>query len=49
MKHYLSRKVKIVLILAVLLAVGLAALSNLTSLSLPELFVKGKTKNLHHS
>ena len=40
MKHYLSRKVKIVLILAVLLAVGLAALSNLTSLSLPELFVK---------
>ena len=41
MKHYLSRKVKIVLILAVLLAVGLAALSNLTSLSLPELFVKG--------
>ena len=41
MKHYISRKVKIVLILAVLLAVGLGALSNLTKLTLPELFVKG--------
>lgn len=41
MKHYLSRKVKIVLALAVLLAVGLAALSNITQLTLPELFVKG--------
>lgn len=41
MKHYLSRKVKIVLVVAVLLAVGLAALSNLTQLSIPEMFVKG--------
>lgn len=41
MKHYLSRKVKIVLAVAVLLAVGLAALSNLTSLTIPEMFVKG--------
>ncbi len=41
MKHYLSRKVKIVLAVAVILAVGLAALSNVTKLSLPEMFVKG--------
>jgi len=41
MKHYLSRKVKIVLAVAVILAVGLAALSNLTQLTLPEMFVKG--------
>lgn len=41
MKHYLSRKVKIVLAIAVLLAIGLTALSNLTNLTLPELFVKG--------
>ena len=41
MKHYLSRKVKIVLAVAIILAVGLAALSNVTQLTLPELFVKG--------
>lgn len=41
MKHYLSRKVKIVLAVAVILAVGLAALSNLTQLTIPEMFVKG--------
>lgn len=41
MKHYLSRKVKIVLVVAVILAVGLAALSNLTQLTIPEMFVKG--------
>ena len=41
MKHYLSRKVKIVLAVAVILAVGLAALSNVTKLTLPEMFVKG--------
>ncbi len=41
MKHYLSRKVKIVLAVAVILAVALAALSNLTQLSIPEMFVKG--------
>jgi len=41
MKHYLSQKVKIVLVVAVILAVGLAALSNLTQLTLPEMFVKG--------
>ena len=33
MKHYLSRKVKIVLAVAVILAVGLAALSNVSGLS----------------
>lgn len=41
MKHYLSRKVKIVLAVAVILAVGLAALSNVTKLTIPEMFVKG--------
>ena len=41
MKHYLSRKVKIVLAVAVILAVGLVALSNLTQLTIPEMFVKG--------
>lgn len=41
MKHYLSKKVKIVLAIAVILAVGLAALSNVSGLSFPEMFVKG--------
>lgn len=41
MKHYISRKVKIVLAIALILAVGLAALSNVTKLTLPEMFVKG--------
>ena len=41
MKHYISRKVKIVLAIALILAVGLAALSNVTDLTLPEMFVKG--------
>ncbi len=41
MKHYFSRNVKIVLTVAVLLAVLLAVASNLTGLSLPEMFVQG--------
>ena len=41
MKHYVSRKVKIVLAIAVILAIGLAALSNVTNLTLPEMLVKG--------
>lgn len=40
MKHYFSKTVKIVLAVAILLAVGLAVLSNLTGLSLPEIGVK---------
>lgn len=41
MKHYFSKKVRIVLIIAVLLAVVLAVLSNLTGLTLPQMFVQG--------
>ncbi len=41
MKHYFSRKVKIVLALAVAIAIGLAVLSNFTGTSVPDLFVKG--------
>ena len=41
MKHYFTTKVKIVLVLAVLLAAGLAIVSNLTGVSLPDMWVKG--------
>ena len=41
MKHYFSNRVKVVLLIAVLLAVGLGILSNLTDLSLPNMLVKG--------
>ena len=41
MKHYFTTKVKIVLVLAVLLAAGLAIGSNLTGVNLPDMWVKG--------
>ena len=41
MKHLFSNRVKIVLLVAVLLAVILAVVSNLTGLSLPDMAVKG--------
>ncbi len=41
MKHFFSTRVRVVLIVAVLLAVALAVVSNLTGLSLPEMAVKG--------
>ncbi len=41
MKHFFSRRVRAVLIAAVLLAIGLAILSSLTGLSLPNMFVQG--------
>ncbi len=41
MKHYFSNRVKIVLLVAVLLAAGLGILSSLTGLSLPNMLVKG--------
>ena len=41
MKHYFTTKVKIVLVLAVVLAAGLAIVSNLTGMSLPDMWVKG--------
>jgi rod shape-determining protein MreC len=41
MRHYFSKKVRIVLILAVVLAILLAVVSNLTGLSLPDMVVKG--------
>ena len=41
MKHFFSTRVRVVLIIAVLLAVLLAVVGNLTGLSLPEMAVKG--------
>lgn len=41
MKHFFSTRVRVVLVLAVLLAVILAVVSNLTGLSVPDMFVKG--------
>lgn len=41
MKHLFSTRVKVVLILAVLIAVLLAVVSSLTGLSLPDMLVKG--------
>jgi len=41
MKHIFSTRVRVVLIIAVLLAVVLAVVGNLTDLSLPDMFVKG--------
>lgn len=41
MKHYFSTKVRVILVVAVLLAALLAVLSNLTGLSLPEMAVQG--------
>ena len=41
MKHFFSTRVRVVLIIAVLLAVVLAVVSNLTGLSIPDLVVKG--------
>ena len=41
MRHLFSTKVRIVLVLAVLLAVGLAVINNLTGLSVPEMVVQG--------
>jgi rod shape-determining protein MreC len=40
MKHFFTTKVKTVLIIAVLLAAGLAVVTNLTGKTLPELFVQ---------
>ena len=41
MKHYFTNRVKIILLVAVLLAAGVGILSNLTDLSLPNMLVKG--------
>ena len=41
MKHFFSTRVRVVLIIALLLAVTLAVVSNLTGLTLPEMAVKG--------
>ena len=41
MKHFLTRRVRVVLIVAVLLAVGLAVVSDLAGLSIPDMVVKG--------
>ncbi len=41
MRHFFSARVRVVLILAILLAVGLSVISALTGLSLPDMMVKG--------
>lgn len=41
MKHFFTTRVRVVLIVAVLLAVGLAVISDLTGLSVPDMMVKG--------
>ena len=41
MKHFFTTRVRVILIIAVLLAVGLAVISNLTGMSIPDMFVKG--------
>ena len=41
MKHFFTNKVRIILIVAVLLAIGLAVISGLTNLDLPQMVVKG--------
>ena len=41
MKHFFSTRVRVMLIIAVLLAVVLTVISSLTGLSLPDMFVKG--------
>ena len=41
MKHYFTKKIRWILIVSVLLAVLLAVLSNLTGLTLPQMFVQG--------
>ena len=41
MKHFFTTRVRVVLIVAVLLAVGLAVISDLTGLSIPDMAVKG--------
>ena len=41
MKHFFSTRVRIVLVVAVLLALGLTVISDLTGLSLPDMAVKG--------
>ena len=41
MKQFFTTRVRVVLIIAVLLAVVLAVVSNLTGLSLPDMAVKG--------
>ena len=41
MKHFFTTRVKVVLVVALLLAVGLAVISDLTGLSVPDMLVKG--------
>ena len=41
MRHYLSSKVRIILLLAVLIAVALGVISNLTDFNLPSQMVQG--------
>jgi len=41
MRHFFSTRIRVVLVVAVLLAVGLAVASNLTGMSIPDMAVKG--------
>ena len=49
MKHYFTKAVRTILIIAVLLAVLLAVLSNVTGLTLPQMFVQGVLTPLRSS
>ena len=41
MKHFFSTKVRVVLVIAALLAAGLAVISSLTGITVGDMFVKG--------
>ena len=41
MRHFFSGKIRVILILSVLLAIGLAVVTNLTNVNLPGMFVQG--------
>ena len=41
MRHFFTTKIRVILILSVLLAIGLAVVTNLTNLNLPGMLVQG--------
>lgn len=41
MRHFFTTKIRVILVLSLLLAIGLAVVSNLTDLNLPNVIVQG--------